>query len=197
MARELEAKFRVADAAALRRRLDAEGAPHVSTMHETNLILDAAARQLLGRGCGLRIRVAQPLDDCGSRRVTLTFKGPRDPALHARGIKAREELETEVADDAVLLALFAQLGFKPVLCYEKRRETWRLGDAEIVLDELPQLGWFVEIEAPDAAALESVRRQLGLDQATAVPETYPELTARHGAPDAGGARCLRFDPGTC
>lgn len=196
MAREIEAKFRLADAAALRLRLPALGAQRVHTVQETNLILDTPARQLLGQGCGLRIRVAQPLDGAASPRVLLTYKRPRDPALHGRGIKSREELELEVADEQNLVALFARLGFGPVLCYEKRRETWRLENAEVVLDELPLLGWFVELEARGSDVLESLRAQLGLDRETPVAETYPELTARWGTSSVDGSRVLRFPPDT-
>jgi predicted adenylyl cyclase CyaB len=196
MAREIEAKFRLEDVARLRQRLAALGAQRADTVQEQNLLLDTPARQLLRSGCGLRIRVAQPLDESGPRRVTLTYKGPRDPHLHHQGIKAREEIELDAGDDARLVALFARLGFAPVLCYEKRRETWRLGGTEVVLDELPQLGWFAEIEAPDSEAVESLRAQLGLDPTAAVPETYPELTARFGTPDADGTRGLRFGTGT-
>ena len=192
MAREIEANFRLPDAAALRQRLATLGAQRVSTVQETNLILDSPARQLLGHGCGLRVRVAEPADKSGPRRVTLTFKGPRDPDEHGQGIKAREEIETDADDDASLLAILARLDFTPVLCYEKRRETWQLGDAEVVLDELPKLGWFAEIEATDSARIESLRAQLGLDPATAVAESYPELIARHGTPDTTGTRVLRF-----
>jgi predicted adenylyl cyclase CyaB len=196
MAREIEAKFRLADTAALRLRLAALGAQRLSTVRETNLILDTPARQLRGQGCGLRIRVAQPLEDPAPPRVLLTYKGPRDPVLHGRGIKSREEIELEVADEQALVALLGRLGFVPALCYEKRRETWHLENAEVVLDELPQLGWFAEIETRDSDALEFLVAQLGLDQKTAVSETYPELTARLGTPAADGSRVLRFQADT-
>lgn len=195
MAREIEVKLRLADAAALRRTLNAHGAQRVRSERESNLILDSSSRQLRARGCGLRIRAAQPLDDAGAPRVTLTFKGPRDSTWSTRGIRAREEIEIEVSDAEGLAALLARLGFSPVLCYEKRRETWRLDHAEIALDELPELGWFVEIEVPDSDALDAMRTRLGLDQAAIVFETYPELTARLGTPDADGKCSLRFQPG--
>jgi adenylate cyclase class 2 len=192
MAREVEVKFRLADPAALRRRLRALGSERVNVVHETNLILDSPERELLGRGCGLRIRAARPLDGPGPRRVTLTYKGPRDPAWHARGIRAREEIEIEIADQERMTALLARVGFAPVLHYEKRRETWPLGDAEVVVDELPRLGWFAEIEASDGEVLESLRVQLQLPAASAVSETYPQLAARYGTPEADGSCSLRF-----
>jgi adenylate cyclase, class 2 len=195
MAREIEAKFRLPGAASLRARLTALGARSAGTVHETNLLLDTPNRDLLARGCGLRIRVAQPLGQSGPCRVTLTYKGPRDPALQVQGVKSREEIETDVSDDAALTAILARLGFAPFLCYEKRRETWRLGGAEVTLDELPQLGWFAEIEAPDARVVESLCAQLALDGEATVRETYPELTARFGRPDPDGIRALRFPPG--
>jgi adenylate cyclase class IV len=257
MGQEIEAKFRLGDPQAVRQGLEQLGAERVEAVSETNLILDTSTRELLGRGCGLRVRVAEVLDTAGAgratessrspaphgadklhelpaaggqRRVTLTYKGARDAELHARGIRAREEIETDVTDEKSLLEVLARLGFAPVLEYEKRRETWRLpesamgiaangmltrstakachppatachpaakachppGEVEIVLDELPQLGWFVEIEAPSAERLEAVCQLLRLDPASATRETYPELAARHGVVDSDGARSLRF-----
>jgi len=192
MAREVEVKFRLGNAAALRQRLMELGARREAVVEESNLILDTADRTLLRRGCGLRIRVAQSKEKPNCCRVTLTYKGPRVPDAHGPGVKTREELETEVAEEAPLIDLFHRLGFAAVIRYEKRREVWHLPDAEVALDELPQLGWFVEIEAGDSQRVEAVREQLGLVPADAVSETYVELAARLGQSAEDGVSQLCF-----
>jgi predicted adenylyl cyclase CyaB len=108
------------------------------------------------------------------------------------GIRSREELEIQVDDQAALLVLLDRLGFRPVLRYEKRRQTWHLAPCEVTLDELPQLGWFAEIEGPSPAAVQTTQATLGLDTADIVAETYVELTARYGRVVADGTRVLSF-----
>jgi adenylate cyclase class 2 len=105
----------------------------------------------------------------------LTFK-ERPPTTAA--IKQQREDETEVADADALAAILEALGYTPALVYEKRRETWQLNDAEVVLDELP-FGWFIEIEGPEIA-INDAEQLLELGAATAEHATYPELTRRHG-----------------
>jgi adenylate cyclase class 2 len=83
-----------------------------------------------------------------------------------------------VADADAAARILEAVGFRPALVYEKRRETWRLGPAEVVIDELP-FGWFVEIEGEESAILDA-ERQLELTTAEAVHETYPELARAHG-----------------
>jgi adenylate cyclase, class 2 len=188
MGTEIEIKLRVPDSTDLRQRLLAAGARRIGRVTETNRIFDTPDRSLLNAGCGLRVRLEQPLDTADPVRALLTFKGPRQEGE----LKVREELETAVADGATLAAILDRLGLHDVIRYEKRRETWAVGVCHVVLDELPQLGRFVEIEGPDAAAVAAVRAQLALSAAPVVPETYVELAARHGTPDASGCRQLRF-----
>jgi len=44
-------------------------------------------------------------------------------------IKQQQEDETPVVDAEAMAAILGALGFVPALVYEKRRATWRLGDA--------------------------------------------------------------------
>jgi adenylate cyclase class 2 len=188
--REIEAKFRLNDPARLRARLGAHGARRVGCVHETNRIFDTAGRKLLAADCGLRLRACRPLDNGGPPAThTLTYKGPRAPG----STKMREEIETVVADADATATILQRLGFNEVIVYEKRRETWRLDDCEVCLDELPKLGWFVEIEGPSREAVEAARTRLELSAATPLYETYVELAATHGDPGPTGMRCLRFE----
>jgi adenylate cyclase, class 2 len=105
---------------------------------QSDAILDTENAQLQGRRSALRIRVEPG-------RCYLTYKGPPQPSM----MKLREELETSVGDAALIFALFERLGFRVWFRYEKYREEFALGDAQIAVDETP-VGVFVEIEGSDA-----------------------------------------------
>lgn len=202
MGTEIEYKFRLADAAPYRARLTALGAAFIERVRQLDRMLDAADRRLLAAGCGLRVRetwvlpaaaettsAAAPNGPHASRGTAcVTFKGPRQ----AGPLKTREELETPVDDGATLRTVFARLGFEEVIRYEKRREVWHLNPCVVTLDELPDLGWWLEIEGPAPAAVEHVRSQLGLAQVAPAPETYVELAAQHGRSVEDGRRVLTF-----
>jgi adenylate cyclase class 2 len=166
---EIEKKYRVTAEllGPLRRRLADVGAEGQGRAEfEENVIytgpgLDPARRVLRLRRKG--------------ERAVFTFK-ERDPSGSA--IKRQREEETEVSDAAALASILEALGYRPAVVYEKRRETWRVAGAEVVIDELP-FGLFVEIEGDEARILEA-ERLLGLEDAEAEHAPYPELTRRHG-----------------
>jgi predicted adenylyl cyclase CyaB len=142
------------------------GAAQAGVEDEVNRILDGQDAPLQRGSQVLRVRTA------GTN--TLTWKGPaagQDPYGH----KAREELEVVFADDGAetLLALLDRLGFREVLRYEKRRETWRWQGAVIALDHLA-FGDFVEIEG-EAGAIQHVLRVLHLDGEPLETRSYAEL----------------------
>ena len=118
--------------------------------------------------CALRLRRV-------NGRAILTFK-QRLPSKST--IKHQQEEETEVADAGVVDAILQALGFHLALVYEKRRTRWQLGQAEVVIDELP-LGLFMEIEASERG-IARVEIQLGIEDLPPVLQTYPTLTATLG-----------------
>lgn len=105
----------------------------------------------------------------------LTFK-ERFPSNS--DIKYQREEETEIKDPNAMEAILKALGFKAALVYEKRRQRWRLGRAEIVIDELP-FGLFMEIEA-DEVEINDIEARLAIDGLESETETYPRLTVKHG-----------------
>jgi adenylate cyclase class 2 len=90
-------------------------------------------------------------------KATLTFK-QRIPS--GDFIKHQQEDETTVGDADAMEAILDSLGLTPRLVYEKRRATFRLGGAEIVVDELP-FGLFMEIEGTEAE-IKDAERQLAI-----------------------------------
>jgi adenylate cyclase class IV len=109
----------------------------------------------------------------GAGRVRLTFKGPRRPGP----LKRRPESEVEVAAAEPMAALLAALGLAEKFRYEKRRTTWRRGACEIVLDEVPYLGWFAEVEGPSEAAVLACLADLRLVDQPLVADSYVGLLA--------------------
>jgi adenylate cyclase class 2 len=121
------------------------------------------------------------------RGALFTFKECDSSSPSA--VKRQREDETEVSDAAALAAILEALGYRAALVYEKRRATWRLNDAEVVIDELP-FGLFLEIEGEEPAILEA-EKLLNLEDAEAEHAPYPELTLRHGE-ERGGVVESRF-----
>jgi adenylate cyclase class 2 len=100
----------------------------------------------------------------------MTFKGP----VQGGPIKSREELEIEVNDAEEAARLLGGLGFVVILDYEKRRESWRMGDCQVELDEPPHVGLFVEIEGP-RDGIRQTQERLGLGDVPHTPESYVQM----------------------
>lgn len=189
MPTEIEAKFRLSEPEAVRGRLRGLGAGRVAWRHESNHLYDTPDGRLRRSGCGLRVRVAWSLEtEAAAPAAWLTFKGPRHPGE----LKVREELESSVDDATAVIGILERLGWREVVVYEKRRELWHLGSCEVAVDELPRLGWWLEIEGPDPDTVQEARRALDLATTTPVKETYVELAAAHGDVDTNGCRRLLF-----
>jgi adenylate cyclase class 2 len=109
--------------------------------------------------------------------AVLTYK-ERFPSTEST--KRQREDETRIEDADAMDAILEALGFSPAMVYEKRRTTWRLGEAEIVIDELP-FGLFMEIEASEPE-IKKIERKLAVKGLRAEHATYPQLTRRHGKP---------------
>lgn len=167
---EHEAKLPVADLEQVRGALKTAGAvPHGRLEHHDTLF-DFPDSRLAAHHAALRIR------DTGAAAY-VTYKGPPEVGP----FKRRPEYETTIADADVLAGVFDELGLRVTLSYRKMRETWELGGCEVCLDRVPGLGTYVEIEGPDAVAINAVAVTLGLDPSTHIDESYPHLLAAHCA----------------
>ena len=165
---EVEVKFLLSDRAALRQRLLAAGAELARPrLFERNVRFDTAGEKLRRQWQLLRLRQ----DD----RARLTFKGepPQEVASEA---KVREELETVVGDFNTTAAILERLGFVPQQVYEKYRETFRLGDVEVVLDEMP-FGDFAELEGEESA-IQAAAAALSLEWEGRILDNYLALMAQ-------------------
>ncbi len=191
MPREIEAKFRVGDPDRVRRRLRELGAARVAQSREANSIYDAPDGRLRIAGSAVRLRRLFDPRDGSPIGACLAYKGPREPGP----IKIREEIESGVADADALAEILNRIGLAIAVQYEKHRETWRLGDTEVVLDELPRLGWFAEIEGQSPEDVESARAAIGFAAGTLEPHSYVALAVQAGVRGADGVVRLCFEPG--
>lgn len=91
-------------------------------------------------------------------KVTLTYK-----QFQGTGIDGAKELEVSVSDFDTTAAILKAVGLEYKSFQESRRETWKIGDTEIVIDEWPWLKPYIEIEGPGEEAVKTVAGALGLD----------------------------------
>jgi adenylate cyclase class 2 len=165
---EVEKKFRLTKRQrdAVLKRLAAVGAELEREDFEENTLFSG---EMLEMGAAvLRLRRV-------NGRSTLTYK-KRLPS--SSSIKQQREEETVIEDPEAMETILVALGFTPALVYEKRRQTWRLGNTEVVIDVLP-FGLFMEIEGR-ISDIKAVERKLGLKGLRAENATYPQLTQKHG-----------------
>lgn len=150
---EVEQKHRVADSAALLRRLAERGATLGLPLAQADEYFNHPCRDFAQTDEALRIRTV------GDASV-VTYKGPKLDAT----TKTRRELELPLAvGHAEFAELLMALGFQPVLTVRKLRRPFELDHqgrkVHGAWDEVDGVGTFVELElvADEAGLLEAKR----------------------------------------
>ena len=94
-----------------------------------------------------------------------------------------EEFEVIIEDTAKMKEILLQLGFKPLVTVEKDRKIFDCGEFEASLDNIKELGSFLEIEAKrDFGGIEKTIQEcinflekLGLEYMPAPQKGYPDM----------------------
>ena len=147
---EVEVKFYLTDMMHTRKMLLEVGAIFDEKSLEINNRFEDDHGSLIKRGALLRLRQTDT-------RTLLTYKGKvPNPASDC---KVYEEREVTVSDFEEMTGILRSIGYRPVQRYEKIRETCRLGDTLICLDQMPY-GSFMEIEG-DPAMIRKTAEKLG------------------------------------
>ncbi len=180
MAIEIEKKYRldkrlIVDLTA---KLAEVGAEFISEVFEENFLHRGGT--LDERSAALRIRKV-------GDNTTLTYK---EKLRDDNGVKHKIEYETDVTDAEALERIIEMLGYHLSVVYEKHRKTWKLGDVEVVLDELP-FGLYMEIEGT-IEAIAAAEKLLGAKNLEVEPRGYPSLTVKLGK-TAGNVSEARFE----
>ncbi|MDD2666090.1 MAG: class IV adenylate cyclase [Methanocellales archaeon] len=169
---EVEIKLPLKDKEVARRKLKELGAHPIGAEKQMDIYYNAPHRNLAETDEALRIRF--------SKDASLTYKGPKLDKMS----KTREEIVVSIADADQTSAILKALGFDEVARITKHRETYRLNDFMIMIDNVFGLGTFMEIEAsvPKEGDYRSAQDRifglldrLGLKKEDTIRESYLEL----------------------
>lgn len=155
MKTEIEVKFLDVDFNLMREKLKQLGAVCEQPMRLMRRAI-IETPELEAKDAFLRVR------DEGDK-VTLTYK-----QFHETSLTGAKEIEVTVSNFEDTVALLDQAGLTHKSFQESKRETWRLGDVEVVLDEWPWLRPYIEVEGSSEEAVKEAAGQLGFDWADAV-----------------------------
>ena len=190
---EIEIKLRVADASALRLRLEELRAREIiPRTFESNILFDTPSRNLIRGDRLIRVRIERPsayggkIESPQTGTAILTYKGPSRSAQDSRTavtrrkerirFKIRDEVEVVVSNPEQMSTILGALGLRPTFRYEKFRTTYKLPGIrgmKVEFDETP-IGLFLELEG-SAAAIDRAARLLGYSQYDYVTESYGAL----------------------
>ena len=149
---EREVKLAFASARAAREAVAGLGAaPQRARRRQDDRLFDTQDGRLAAARSTLRVRIESPAAGSGGRAdpvgstASITFKGPPQADV----MKVRDELETEISDGSLMLALLEAVGFTVTWRYQKYREEFERDGTIIAIDETP-CGVFVELEGEEA-----------------------------------------------
>jgi predicted adenylyl cyclase CyaB len=155
---EYEVKFRIEDKKDILGKLKELNAEDLGEEKQVDVYLGLGEK-------GVRIRKL-------GKEGIITVKELVDKNITA---KVREELETRVSDVDNLIKIFEGLGFREVKRKEKIRHAFKLDKMFVLIDRLPFMGCFVELEATSEAALKRMTKKLGFDYKQAIGNSYDNL----------------------
>jgi adenylate cyclase, class 2 len=155
MQAEIEAKFLAVSHDEVRAKLLELGATCVQPMRLMRRVTIENG-DLVAKNAFVRVR------DEG-HRVTMTYK-----QFDSLSVDGAKEIEIVVSDFDAAVQLLEAAGLPSQSFQESKRETWTMGDVEIVLDEWPWLKPYIEIEASTESAVRDTAAQLGFDWDDAV-----------------------------
>jgi len=156
---EVELKVRIPSLEHVRKQLLEKGAECSGRIHEHDIYYNAPHRDFGVTDEAVRVRYT-------NNHAVVTYKGAK---IKKFGLKAREELNTAVESGEVFETMLDRLGFTKTTEVNKWRENYRFSGAAISLDEVDELGTFVEIEimADDensnaAVVIERIAKEIGV-----------------------------------
>lgn len=155
---EIEVKFLNVNIDEVRAKLTKLGAHLEHPMRMMRrVVIDHPDRRLQSTGDSW-VRVRDEGD-----KITLTFKQTTEHEFG--GVK---EIEVNVSSYEDTIAILQKIGLIIHTDQETKRETWKLDDVEVVIDEWPWLNPFIEIEGPSKESVEKVATKMGYNWEDAI-----------------------------
>ncbi len=167
---EIEAKLKVDSLESVAEKLRRSAADFISEQLQKDYYFDDSNSAFAKSDSCLRIRQQR---DSSGEKVFLAYKGPK----HKSNFKKRAEIEIEVSNLEKTQKLLSALGYKESIVVEKKRNLWRFGDCLVAIDDVSDLGSFVEIEGSDDKKIAEVQKRLGLENLQHISRSYAELLA--------------------
>lgn len=152
---EIEAKFLNVDHDEVRAKLKSIGAICEQPMRLMKRVA-IEVPTLLAKNAYVRVR------DEGNK-VTLTYK-----QFDSASIDGVKEIEVTVSSFDDTVALLAAAGLPGRSFQESKREMWKIGTTEVVLDEWPWLEPYIEVEGESEENVRDIAKKLGFDWNEAV-----------------------------
>ncbi|MFW9846052.1 MAG: class IV adenylate cyclase [Candidatus Thorarchaeota archaeon] len=184
---EVEVKIPLKEQEQLRIKLLEIGGRMLNTETQIDTYFDHPCRSFPETDEAIRIRNRQPHPN--HHRVILnesiplnemTYKGPKVDT----GSKTRLEHSVGIDDPIEAGLILTQLGFKPIAEIIKLRSFYQIHDITISIDDVQNVGLHLELERivdNQDSIIEAreeifqVVRQLGLDPATSIRDSYLEM----------------------
>jgi predicted adenylyl cyclase CyaB len=182
---EIELKLKVDSLQPTAQKLTQLGAKFQGDYLQTDAYYDDSDDSLINSDRCLRIR--RHKNHLGEA-IELTYKGAREN----HRFKSRREIGLKVEKAEEMAELFGELGYKERLVIEKKRGLWDYHNCKVALDELPLLGYFVEIEGPDDDTIEQAQKELGLGNLNHIPQSYAHLMEEAIAKTGSKKRKITF-----
>ncbi len=170
---EVEIKARVEDPKLIERLIITAGAVPVGIENQSDTYYNTPYRDFKKTDEALRIRT-------NDSEYFLTYKGPKLDKVS----KTRKEFEVKLNDANIMGNMLSSLGYYPVATIVKKRKKYRICDISIALDDVRNLGNFIELEImvknPENynEKVESIFKfmnKLGISRSSAVRESYLEM----------------------
>ncbi len=136
---EVEVKAGVKDFEDVQDKLIKIGAVKIKTEHQMDVYYNAPHKDFGETDEALRIR---EIPENGKNRIILTYKGAKMDVMS----KTRKEIEVDVSNAENMALILENLGFRRAAGVKKDRDIYNLGEFIITLDNVYEVGTFVEIE---------------------------------------------------
>ncbi len=170
---EVEVKACVKDPKKVERSIIELGAVPVGIENQADTYYNSSSRDFEKTDEALRMRVHD-------QKYFLTYKGPKMDNIS----KTREEYQVEINDVNSMGSMLSALGFFPVGTVIKKRKNYRMGDFHISLDDVRNLGNFIEIEIPaknprnyegKVESIFKIIEKLGITRESTIRKSYLEM----------------------
>lgn len=158
--KEIEVKFRVQDLDSVKSKLSSLGLNSDGEKLQKSIAFDNKILGVRDKNQLVRLREED--------KVILTFKDKKESH---KDLAVREEIEVTFDDFDKMKLILERLGFEEFFIYEKYRETFKGDGFEIVIDRVPFIRYYMEIEANEEKIYELIKK-LELDMKDSTTSNY-------------------------